>query len=41
MITIYVVYDDMNQIITAFKKEGYARRFCKDNGYSYIETILH
>lgn len=31
----FVVFDDFGKYIECFLKEGHARRFCKDSGYSY------
>jgi len=36
---VFVVTDDDGTIVTTYTIEGHARRFCKDNGYSYTEYI--
>lgn len=35
----FVVTDDDGIIIATYRLEGCARRFCKDNGYSYQEYV--
>lgn len=35
--TVYVVQNIHNEVVAVYEKEGHARRFCKDNGYSHSE----
>ena len=35
----FIVTDNEGIVVATYAIEGHARRFCKDNGYSYEEVI--
>lgn len=37
---VFVVTKDDGEVVTVFTSEAKARRYCKDNGYSYQKSKL-